>query len=89
MGILVVGIIAFVVLTVSVFNAEKDWSAWTGVWSGFILVICLIFGSAMEDKQPKAIETTHPPKIDTIITIKNHVPDTTYVYTFIEKEKDQ
>jgi hypothetical protein len=43
----------------------------------------------MEAKQPKTIETTHPPHIDTVITIKNNVSDTTYVYTFIKKEDEQ
>ena len=90
MGIFeVVGIIALVVLIVSLLNMGEDWAVWTGLGSGSVFLICLICGVTMEAKQPKTIETTHPPQIDTIITIKNHIPDTTYVYTFIKKEDEQ
>jgi hypothetical protein len=90
MGIFeVVGIVAFVVLMISVFNSEEDWSVWPGLGSAAVLFICVVCGVAMESKQPKTIETTHPPQIDTVITIKNNVSDTTYVYTFIKKEDEQ
>lgn len=87
MGIIeIVGIVAFVVLMFSIFNAEEDLFVWTSIGSAAVLLICAIVGVATEPKQPKTIETKHPPQIDTIITIKNHVPDTTYVYTFIKKK---
>lgn len=90
MGIIeIAAIVLFVVLVISVFNAEEDWAVWTGLSSGAGLLICIMCGVAMEDKQPKTIETIRPPQIDTIITIKNQDSDTTYVYTFIKKEKEQ
>lgn len=87
MGIIeIAAIILFVVFIISVYYAEKDWSTWVGIGSFAALWFCCIVGFVTEPKQSKTIETTHPPQIDTIITIKNHIPDTTYVYTFIEKE---
>lgn len=85
----IVGIISLVVLMVSLFNMGEDWAEWTGLGSGSVFLICLMCGVATEPKQPKTIETTHPPQIDTIITIKNQVSDTIYVYTFIKKEDEQ
>lgn len=90
MGIFeIVGMLAFVVLMFSIFNAEEDLFAWISIGSAAVLLICVIGGVVTEPKRPKAIETTHPPHIDTVITIKNNVSDTTYVYTFIEKEVEE
>lgn len=38
-----------------------------------------------EETHPTEIVTSHLPQIDTIITIKNGIPDTTYTYIFKKK----
>lgn len=38
-----------------------------------------------EETHPTEIFTSVPPQIDTIITIKNGIPDTTYTYVFKKK----
>ena len=53
-------------------------------------IFCIVKASDYyrEDSIPKTeITTSIPPKIDTIITIRNSVSDTTYIYKFNLAEK--
>lgn len=85
----IAAIVLFIGFMISIINAEKDWATWTAIGSIVGLWLCFTISFVTEPKRPKTIKTTCPPQIDTIITIKNKVSDTIYVYTFIQKGKEQ
>ena len=61
-----------------------------GIGIAIFGIFCIVKASDYyrEDSIPKTeITTSIPPKIDTIITIRNSVSDTTYIYKFNLNEK--
>lgn len=79
-------------ITAAFHYCEKDeqGSAWA---CGVFGIVCLIFvaclAAAGQDLQKRTpIKSTTPPKVDTLITIKNGVADTTYFYNFNDKKDE-
>ena len=77
-----VSIVVFIV--VAVFFIEEDWSGWIGGICTVVAIICIFVGIAQNEKKPTKVHTKQQPQIDTIIEIRNKIPDTTYVYIFIK-----
>lgn len=75
------------VFFVSLGFEEKKWAGWTGAISGLLIAVFIFISAAKSEKRPIVVKAKVHPRIDTIITIKNNVPDTTYVYTFIKEDK--
>jgi len=72
---------------VTVFFADEDWSVWVELPCALLAIITMLIGIATEDKKPRVVHTKTPPQIDTVITIRSRIPDTTYIYTFSKEEQ--
>lgn len=60
----------------------------TGILTFACFCIAKVSNYYHEKESPKTeITTSIPAQIDTIITIRNSVPDTTYIYKFSPKEQ--
>lgn len=74
-------------IVAAVFFIDEDWSVWVGGICAVVAISCIIFGMAQDEKKPIKVHTKQQPQIDTIIEIRNRIPDTTYVYIFTKKNK--
>jgi len=75
------------IITTAIFFDEEDWSIWVMCICAVVAISCIFFGMYEDEQKPKEIRTEQPPQIDTIIEIRNSVPDTTYVYIFYKENK--
>ena len=78
----VIGLIVAVI-----FFSEEDWSAWVMGICAVVAIISCISLCIAQDKKPIKVHTKQQPQIDTIIEIRNKIPDTTYVYIFHKEDK--
>lgn len=69
--------------------AEEDWSVWVGGICAVVAISCIIFGIAQDAKKPIRVHTKQQPQIDTIVEIRNRIPDTTYVYIFTKTKEEK
>lgn len=74
-------------IVAATFFTEEDWSVWVGCICAVVAIICIFVGMAQDDKKPIKVHTKQQPQIDTIIEIRNRIPDTTYVYIFTKEDK--
>jgi len=68
-------------------GSDEKWAPWVGSISAAILITGIFFGGYKDEQKPKEIRTKQPPQIDTIIEIRNSIPDTSYVYRFYKEDK--
>ena len=80
-------LVSIVGLFVAAIFCTEDWSGWVGGICAVVLISCIFFSIAQDEKQPIKVHTKQQPQIDTIIEIRNNIPDTTYVYIFHKEEK--
>ena len=81
-----ISIIGFIVAAVAF--PEEDWSVWGGCICVVVAISCIFFGIAQGEKKPIRVHTKQQPQIDTIIEIRNKIPDTTYVYIFTKTKEE-
>lgn len=81
-------LVSAVGLIVAVIFSEEDWSGWVGCICAVVAINCLIFGIVQDVKKPIKVHTKQQPQIDTIIEIRNKIPDTTYVYIFTKTKEE-
>lgn len=81
-------LVSAVGLIVAVIFSEEDWSGWVGCICAVVAINCLIFGIVSDGKKPIKVHTKLQPQIDTIIEIRNKIPDTTYVYIFTKTKEE-
>ena len=70
-----------------IFFTEEDWAVWVGSICAVVAITCSFFWIAQYEKKPIKVHTKQQPQIDTIIEIRNKIPDTTYVYIFHKEDK--
>ena len=80
-------LVSVVGLFVAAISCNEDWSGWVGGICAVVAITCLFFGIAQDEKKPIRVHTKQQPQIDTIIEIRNKIPDTTYVYIFHKEDK--
>ena len=73
-----------------IFFTEEDWSVWVGGICAVVAIISSISLCIVQDeKKTIKVHTRQQPQIDTIIEIRNKIPDTTYVYIFTKTKEDK
>lgn len=76
-------------IVTAIFFSEEDWSVWVGCICAVVAIICIFVGIAQDEKKPIKVHAKQQPQIDTIIEIRNRIPDTTYVYIFTKTKEDE
>lgn len=74
-------------IAAAIFFTEEDWGMWVGCICAVVAISCVFLWMYEEEQKPKEIRTKQPPQIDTIIEIRNSIPDTTYVYIFYKEDE--
>lgn len=89
---IVFALFAGCLITAAIHYSEKDEPGATwgyGVFGILCLIVVGCLAAAGQDLQKRTpIKSTTPPKVDTLITIKNGVADTTYFYDFNGKKDE-
>ena len=75
------------IITTAIFFDEEDWSIWVMCICAMVAISCIFFGMVQDEKKPIKVHTKQQPQIDTIIEIRNSIPDTSYVYIFYKENK--